>query len=276
VRSNRLLGGLVLLTIIVLFNLPLTAELRLRAMARDATATPQTALSMTVERGREWLTFLFRARQAVREREAMLDEAARLRHDLRRLNELERENRLLRRMVEFKQASPHGLLRGRVISRGGVSGWWQSVRVNRGSDDGVQANQAVITVEGLVGRTTWVTRHTCDVLLITDPANRIACRLERTGDLGVARGLGTGLGGKRDFEMVRAARPCTVDYVDKNAEIVAGDEVMTSGLGGIYPEGLLLGYVLGAENDRTRLYQQLSVRPAADLGGLRYVWVVIK
>ena len=276
VRGNRVLGGLVLLAIIISISLPVAAELRLRASVRDSAASAQTVVGMVLDRGRDLFVFLFQARRAVREREVMLDEVARLRHDLRTLKALDRENRQLRRMVGFKQASSHGLLLGRVISRGGVSGWWQSVRINRGSADGVAPNQAVITVDGLVGKTTTVTDHTCDVLLITDPANRVACRLARTGDLGVARGLGTGLGGKTDFELVRAARPCTVDYVDKNAEIVEGDEVNTSGLGGSYPEGLLLGYVQEAEADRSRLYQSLTVRPAADLGGLRYVWVVIK
>jgi len=276
VRGNKVLGGLVLLAIIALLNLPLPAELKLRAATRDSTVLPQTVLAIMGQRCHELFTFLFSARQAVRERESMMDEVARLRHDLRYLKELNRENRQLRRMVDFKEASAHGLLLGRVISRGGVSGWWQSVRINRGSADGVKPQQAVITVDGLAGKTTTVTAHTCDVLLITDPSNRIACRLERTDALGVARGRGVGLGGKTEFEMVRAAEPFQVDYIDKHAEVVEGDTVLTSGLGGGYPEGLLLGHVVGTSLDRSRLYQSLSVRPAADLGRLRYVWVVVK
>ena len=226
------------------------------------------------ERVQGVLTFLFRAREAVREHDVMLDEVARTRHELLHHTTLEQENRLLRRMMGFKESSPHGLLLGRVIARGGTSGWWQTVRINRGSDDGVQPNQAVITVDGLVGKTTTVTRHTCDVLLLADPANRVACRLERTGDLGVARGLGTGLNGKSDFEMVLAAQPCTMEYVDKDAELLVGDKVVTSGLGGTYPGGLLLGAVLEFEMDPSHLYQRLKVRPAADLARLHYVWVV--
>ncbi len=273
-RGNKVLGGLVLLTIIILVSIPIAVELRLRAAVRDSAVSSQTVLTLMDERVRGALTFLFRARQAVEQHDAMLDEVARARHDLRHHAALEQENRLLRRMMGFKEASPHGLLLARVIARGGTSGWWQSVRINRGSEDGVQPNQAVITVDGLVGKTTTVTHHTSDVLLITDPANRVACRLERTGDLGVTRGRGTGLGGNSDFEMVVAAQPCTMDYVDKDAEIVAGDRVVSSGLGGTYPGGLLLGTVSACEDHVSELYQRLEVRPAADLAGLRYVWVV--
>jgi rod shape-determining protein MreC len=274
VRGNRVLGGLVLLAIIILVSVPITVELRLRAAARDSAVSSQTVLTLMDERVRAVLTFLFRAREAVVKHDAMLDEVARARHELRHHKTLEQENRLLRRMMGFKESSAHGLLLGRVIARGGTSGWWQSIRINRGSDDGVQPNQAVISVDGLVGKTTTVTRHTSDVLLITDPANRVACRLERTGDLGVTRGLGTGLSGKSDFEMVLAAQPCTMDYVDKDAEILVGDRVVSSGLGGTYPGELLLGTVLEFEKDPSGLYQRLKVRPAADLARLHYVWVV--
>jgi len=273
-RGNRVLGGLVLLAIIILVSVPLAVELRLRAAVRDSAVSSQTVLTLMDERVRGALTFLFRAREAVEKHDAMLDEVARSRHELHHHRTLEQENRLLRRMMGFRESSPHGLLLSRVIARGGTSGWWQSVRINRGSEDGVQPNQAVITVDGLVGKTTTVTRHTSDVLLITDPANRVACRLERTGDLGVTRGLGTGLNGKNDFEMVVSAEPCTMDYVDKDAEILVGDKVLTSGLGGTYPGGLLLGTVLEFEVDPSHLYQRLTVRPAADLARLHYVWVV--
>ncbi len=273
-RGKRVLGGLVLLVIIVLVSIPIAVELRLRAVARDSAVSSQTVLTHMDERVRAVLAFLFRARKAVEEHDLMLDELARARHELRHHKTLEQENRLLRRMMGFRESSPHGLLLGRVVARGGTGGWWQSVRINRGSEDGVQPNQAVITADGLVGKTTIVTRRTSDVLLITDPANRVACRLERTGDLGVTQGRGTGLTGKRDFEMVVSAQPCTMDYVDKDAEIVVGDKVVSSGLGGTYPGGLILGTVLESEKDPSGLYQRLTVRPAADLARLHYVWVV--
>ncbi len=273
-RGNRVLGGLVLLAIIVLVSVPVAVELRLRSVARDGGVTSATALSMMGEHVRDLFTFLFRAQEAVRTHDAMQDELVRARHELLHHKTLEEENRLLRRMMAFKEASPHGLLLGRVIARGGSSGWWQSVRINRGSEHGVQPNQAVITVDGLVGKTTLVTRRTCDVVLITDPSNRVACRLERTGELGMSRGLGTGLTGASDFEMVIAAQPCTVDYVDKDARILVGDKVLTSGLGGTYPGGLALGTVVEIEMASSGLYQRLKVQPSADLARLHYVWVV--
>jgi rod shape-determining protein MreC len=65
-----------------------------------------------------------------------------------------------------------------------------------------------------------------------------------------------------------------MDYVNKDAEVLVGDTVVSSGLGGTYPGGLLLGTVLEFEQDASDLYQRLKVRPAADLARLHYVWVV--
>lgn len=246
----------------------------MRAATRDGTVAGQTLLAHMEERVDALLTFMFQAYEAVQTRDILRDEVVRLRNDLRNYRNLEQENRLLRRMLGLQEASSHKLRLARVIARGGVSGWWQSVRINRGREDGVRPNMAVITADGLVGRTTTVTRRTCDVLLITDPSHRIACRLARTGELGVARGRGAALSGRRDIEMVAAAEPCTMDYVDKDADIMAGDKVVTSGLGGTYPGDLVVGTVLTSAEDDSRLYQYLTVRPAADLARLHYVWVV--
>ena len=123
-----------------------------------------------------------------------------------------------------------------------------------------------MTAEGLIGRTVEVSEHTADVLLVSDPACKVAVRIPRTSTFGVLAGRGPSW---------RGETLCRVDFVNKNAALKPGDEVVTSGLGGTFPKGLLVGYV-GDQvfADRSGLYQQADVISRARLGQLQYAFVV--
>jgi rod shape-determining protein MreC len=148
------------------------------------------------------------------------------------------------------------------------------VKLNRGSDDGIRPDMPVITGDGLIGRTEEVSRHTCDVLLVTDPGSRVACRLSRTGAFGVVRGTGALFDARKKLQVVRAVEPCRMDYIPKDRSLFRGDEVVTSGLGGVFPEGLLVGHVADVALDSSGVCQTATVVPAARLGTLRYAFVV--
>jgi len=163
-----------------------------------------------------------------------------------------------------------------VIARGEASGWWESVTINKGEKDGISANLAVITPSGLVGRTIAVSSHTCDVLLITDRNCSVSARLAKTGEFGIVQGQGVALTGDPVLDMRWPIDPCRMDYVPAGAVIAKGDKVVTSGLGSIFPEGVMLGVADSVEVHKSGLYQVANVRPSADLGKLRYVFVVKK
>ena len=76
--------------------------------------------------------------------------------------------------------------------------------------------------------------------------------------------------------MLFSVKPCRMDYISTDQEIRRDDEVVTSGLGGVYPEGIVLGHVTRVEVDPSGLYQRADIVPKANLGGLRYVFVVKK
>ncbi len=262
------------MAVVLLVNLPLPAVRRLRSAARDGAEPVQTLLGFVAERARAEVGFLFQARRVLREESRIRDELARLRRETRELALLEDENRELRRQLAFRADTPREMLMARVVSRGGMSGWWQTVQINRGRDDGVEEDLAVVAVDGLVGRVTAVATHTADVLLISDPTCRVSCRLPRSGALGILRGVGVDLAGRSGLDLSCMPPAFRVDYVEQSQDVREGDEVVTSGLGGTYPEGLLVGVVSEAGAGRDGLFRPVSVRPAADLGRLRYVWVV--
>ena len=263
------------LVVLVLLNLPLPLALRIKARIRDSVAPLRNALAMTGNRVHGAAAFMGDALRAHRERERILRQIAELRLDVWRSRVLEADNRELRRLVEFRSLQRHRLVLCEVVSRGDASGWWETITLNRGADSGITTNLAVMTPEGLVGRTLAVTRQTCDVLLVTDPNFKAACRVAGLAAGGIVRGMGVRPAGESVLEMLCSPEPCRMDYVSCDVNLPAGAEVRTSGLGGVYPEGIPLGWVRSASRDVSELYQRADVTPAAKLSALRYVFVVL-
>jgi rod shape-determining protein MreC len=275
VRSRSVLTVIVILGVVVLLNLPPALSRRVKAGAADNLSPFQSAVAFLQHRVRR-APESGEAGMAALNRAALLEEIASLREAVRRGDGLREENARLRRLLGFQRAQSHRLVLGEVIARGDTTGWWQTVRINRGTRDGVQPNRAVMSLDGLVGRTTAVSRYTADVLLLTDLNSRIACKAPRTGAMGIVVGAGVKPGGAERMEILLAPEPCRMEYVSKDAALDHGDVVVTSGLGGVYPEGLPVGRIAETELDKSRLFQRATVVPAARLDALRYLFVVVE
>jgi rod shape-determining protein MreC len=267
-------GAILILAVVILLNLPPPAAMHAKGGARDGLAPFQNILAVLIGRTRAAGAALFAGRDTVAEQRALAEDVARLREENRALVALGKENAELRRLLGFKETQPSRLILCSVVSRGGAAGWWETVQLDRGFADGIRPNMAVLTAGGAVGRVREVSRQTADVLLVTDPDCRAACVFPRTGAFGIARGLGLSPAGDRKVEVVCATRPLRVDYVDREHLILPDDEVVTSGLGGVFPEGLPLGRVIRSEMDPSGLYRRVEIMPAVDLDALRYVFVV--
>ena len=275
-RGGRLIGLLVLLVIVILVNLPLPASKRLKENARDTLAPFQNALTYFGDRTKRAGTFIVNSGKAAEEREKLMTEVVTLREQARRLSFLERDNDALRKLLGFKDSYKYSLVACEVVARGDATGWWQTLTLNKGTSDGVAPDMAVISIDGLVGRTMEVSRQSTTVLLVTDPTCRISCKFTRTGALGISSGGGLTPGGDSKMAMFHSPRPNRMDYIAKDQKIFESDSIVTSGLGGVYPEGLLVGYVSRTDMDPSGLYQTADLRPAADMQALKYVFVVLR
>ncbi len=275
-REKRFVFWLIALLLVVLLNLPLPATLAVRSGLRDNAAPFQNAMSLVIHRVGALFSRVGRTSEMIQEKQDLQVEIAELRSQLRRLKQFENENRTLRRQLGFAIRSPRKLLLCEVVARGDMSGWWQTLRLNKGSDDGVSAGMAVMGVDGLLGRTVTVSKRSCDVLLITDPSCKVSCKLVRNGAFGIMQGAGVSFGGRVSLEMLASAKPCELDYVSTEHKLQPQDVIHTSGLGGVFPEGLPVGRVGSVRLDSSGLYQQASVIPSASMGSLKYAFVVIE
>ncbi len=264
-RQNTILVWAVLLaSLLVLLNLPTGASRRVKAALREALAPLHALVTRTSLGVREAGGALRGFGGMAGENRRLAEELARLRGEQRRLAVFGEQNRELRRQLGYRRASPRRLLPCEVIARD-VSGWWQTLRIDRGTRDGVGPDMAVVTVDGLAGRTAAAAAGTADVLLVSDPNCRVAARIARTGANGIVSGLGVAWSGQV---------LCRMNFINRNLPVKAGDEVVTSGLGGVFPEGLPVGYVERAERDASGLYQWADVVPRAELGTMRYAFVL--
>ncbi len=255
--------GAVLLAVL---NLPDSVSNRAKSVLREFVAPIQGALSGFSRKVVEGFHSIRGFGGLVAENQKMSSELTRLRNEVRDLQALEKENVELREQLQFARRSDRRLVACEVIARD-ITGWWQTIRLNKGLVDGVGTGMAVVTSDGLVGKTVSVSSHTSDVLLISDPGCKISTQIARTGSFGLVEGGGASAAGQA---------ACRMEFINKNTPILAGDEVITSGLGGIFPKGLLIGYVEKAYPDSGGLFQYADVIPKADLGTLTYVFVVLE
>lgn len=248
----------------VVLNLPDSMTRHVKSAVREGLAPLQAALSSTSRKTRESLEAIRGIGGLVKENEKMSGELVRLRNELRQREALEKENIALRQQLAFARRTTRDVIPCEVIARD-ISGWWQTVRLGKGRADGVEVNMAVVTSDGLVGKTVAVSPRTADVLLLSDPGCKVSAQITRTGAFGIVSGRGTSWKGQAS---------CEIEFVNKNTSTRAGDEVVTSGLGGVFPKGLLIGYIDHVDMDKSGLYQVAQVVPRADLGGLDYIFVV--
>ena len=253
------IGGVVL----AMMNLPDSASSRVKGAVRDGISPLQAVLRGGVRELQDIFRYIRGLRDLALENRALSEEIVYLRGEMRVARELERDNQMLRDQLGFVRQSPNQLVPAEVIGRDGT-GWWQTARLDKGALAGVAEDRAVITTDGLIGRTTAVSDRTADVLLLSDPACQVAVRLARSGVFGVAAGLGAKLGEQPVGRM---------DYISKTADVQEGDEVVTSGLGGLFPKGLLVGRVRRVEMEPAGLYQTAWIESAANLGELEYAFV---
>ncbi len=152
---------------------------------------------------------------------------------------------------------------GANVIASSVSNFQWTITVDRGSTDGVEVNDPVVASAGLVGRViSPVTSCCATVRLIIDPASAVAGRLAATGETGL-------IVGQRN-------EPLQMQLVSSEAEVPAGEEVVTSGYqGGLFPPGLPIGTVSHVYTDPSSLSKVVQIRPSVDFSSLEFVLVVL-
>ena len=243
---------------IVFLGQPIAASAKLR-MVFVRLCTPFVRLG-------DFVPVIHSRRELAQENARLHAENDRLRQLERALSETVAENQRLQRLLRLTGHVSPRTIGARVIGHD-ASNWWKTIQLDRGSDDGVRTNCPVLNADGLVGKVIFVTRSESRVLLLLDPNCKVSALLQKTREPGVIAGLGTAF--------TREPR-CCMTFVNRNAKIAAGQAVITSGLGSVFPKGIIIGTATGAHlNPQTGMYQDVDVKPAVDFTRLEEVVVIL-
>ena len=196
---------------------------------------------------------VFRAAEANAENVRLRREVATLSLVRAELDKLEAENARLRGALEYRARQKESWLAAGILSEGGgAAGRRHTIRVDKGSRDGVERNAVVVVPEGLVGRVDAVSPNTAEIVLISDAGVKVACNVE-TG--GAAKIRGVVSGGGADVLSLRLA--------EGDAEPPPRSRIVTSGAGGVFPAGIEIGSYIGGG----------AVSPSVDFSSLEDVFI---
>jgi rod shape-determining protein MreC len=193
------------------------------------------------------------------ENRSLKDQVRELSREQQEFLRLQREVRELKGILGLQERLQFATIGAEVIGEGPSNFEWSWV-INRGTDDGVEVDTAVIGSEGLVGRVVRVSASSAVVLLIIDPESAVGVRLASSGETGI-------LEGRRENDLL-------LGLVDANTTVRPGEPVETSGLGGVFPAGIPVGVVSVASADEASLEKQVLVRPNVDFSRLPLVAVI--
>jgi rod shape-determining protein MreC len=198
-------------------------------------------------------------RQVRAENEALRTEIGALQIALQQQRAAAERVESLRQLLEFRSRTPLATTGAEVIGTG-ASPEFRTLTIDKGANDGLAANLAVVAPDGVVGRITQPSARAALVQLLVDRNAAAGALIERTRVQGIVVGVGDG--------------SLRMDFVATTGDVRAGDLVVTSGIDGLYPKGFAIGKVERVERG-DGLYHVITVRPAVDVSRLEEVLVVL-
>ena len=177
-----------------------------------------------------------------------------------RLTEIEAQYQVISALLDYARNNPEQrYLTADVVSRD-ESLFLRYILLNKGSNDGVTRNMPVVTAQGLVGLTTEVTANAAKVLLITDASSAVNVRLQDSRAEGVLIGQESG-----ELRLL---------YITLDVEMKPEDRIVTSGLGGTFPAGIVVGAVASVRRRTNDVAQEAEVQSAVDFNRLETVLII--
>ena len=194
-----------------------------------------------------------------RENVVLKQRMAELQKENHQMKEMALANERLYKLLQFREKISPSVTAAEVIGQD-PSSWFKSVTINKGEKDGVRTGMAVISPEGVVGQILKTAPHYSTVLLITDYNSAIDSIIQRTRAKAIVEGKGE--------------NRCQLKYLLRTEEVMVGDGVVTSGLSGNFPKGLMVGEVRKVDKKGHGVFQYAELIPSVDLTKLEEVLVI--
>lgn len=201
------------------------------------------------------------------ENDQLRQDVVQLREQALALQEAQLENQRLHNLLKFSESWSRNPIAARVIANSTHYGI-RTIIIDRGWADGIERDRPVMADGGLIGRVRVIAEHTATILLITDPNSSV--------DVIDARSRVRGLlvGALKTTKLRRPVALSQLEYVSQDSDIQYKDDLITSGMDGVYPKGLQVGAVQEVRKDAFGLFEEVWVLPTANLSQLEEVMVL--
>ena len=186
---------------------------------------------------------------------------AQLQEQNHQMKEMKLANERLRELLQFREKNSSSMIGAEVIARD-PSSWFKSVTIDKGERDGVKKGMAVISSAGVIGQILKTASHYAIVLLLTDYNSAIDSIVQRTRAKAIVEGKGE--------------NRCQLKYLLRADEVAVGDVVVTAGLGGNFPKGLMIGEIKRVDKQGHGVFQYAELAPSVDLTKLEEVFVIVE
>jgi len=196
-----------------------------------------------------------------KENRMLKQKIAELQEENHRMKEMKLANERLRQLLQFREKDSPSMIGAEVIGQD-PSSWFKSVTINKGERDGVKKGMAVISPAGVIGQILKTAPHYATVLLLTDYNSAVDSIVQRTRAKTIVEGKGE--------------NRCQLKYLRRAEEVAVGDVVVTSGLGGNFPKGLMVGEIKKVDKKGHGVFQYAELVPSVDLTQLEEVFVIIE
>jgi len=209
-------------------------------------------------------SFLFNSDGIKNENEKLKEEIEDLRLQNSRLKQTEEELEELRALYRLEEKyQDYPKIGARIIAKD-VSNWQHIYIIDKGQNDGLEKNMVVLASGGLAGRILETGPNYSKIMAIIDDTSSVSAKSARTEDVGFVKG----------DQQLSSSGLCKMEYIDANAEMIEGDEIITSQLSEFYPTGLTIGTVKEIRTDQSGLNKYAIIQPAVDFKNLETVLVI--
>jgi len=181
------------------------------------------------------------------------NQLAQAQEQVRDLQNYQSENDDLRSLLDLKSTISGQTVAANVIAKD-FSNWYSTFTIDKGTNDGVKIKTAVRTTSGLVGYISAVGTNWATVTTILNDSSSVSGSIVRTNDAVICQG---------ELALQQNGQ-CRINYISSSSNIVSGDIVQTSGLGGIYPKGILIGTVGDISDSQQSVSQTAILIPAVN------------
>lgn len=238
------------------------AQFSLASRALVAITLPlERMVTLPVQEAQGWWDELVVLVQVREENDRLRQRIARLEEENLQYREAIVSSERFQRLAGFRESHEVPMVPANVVHQD-LSPWFRSVIIDQGTAAGIQPGMPVVTDLGVVGVVSGTAPGAAKVLLLIDPQSHVDAYVQRSRARGSVRGA--------------KGRECSFEFVLRDEDLAVGDLLLTSGMGEVFPKGLVIGSVTAVERQPYGLFQEAQIKPAVDFGKLEEVFVILE